>query len=93
LGGHEMLTLDLKKSNDNLVVHGKLIIYLSTNVSQPMTNPGPSQLSGLNTAFADMGLNNAASPAASTANLTEPGNTSASLSRTPSSHATATDQH
>ncbi|KAH8102838.1 ubiquitin-protein ligase [Cristinia sonorae] len=39
LGGHEMLTLDLKKSNDNLVVHGKLIIYLSTNVSQPITNP------------------------------------------------------
>ncbi|KAH9923973.1 ubiquitin-protein ligase [Epithele typhae] len=33
LGGHEMLTLDLKKSNDNLVVHGKLIIYLSTNVN------------------------------------------------------------
>ncbi|KIP12373.1 hypothetical protein PHLGIDRAFT_98357 [Phlebiopsis gigantea 11061_1 CR5-6] len=40
LGGHEMLTLDLKKSNDNLVVHGKLIIYLSTNVSQPINNPG-----------------------------------------------------
>ncbi|KAK7693071.1 hypothetical protein QCA50_002636 [Cerrena zonata] len=39
LGGHEMLTLDLKKSNDNLVVHGKLIIYLSTNVSQPISNP------------------------------------------------------
>ncbi|KAI0075827.1 HECT-domain-containing protein [Panus rudis PR-1116 ss-1] len=38
LGGHEMLTLDLKKSNDNLVVHGKLIIYLSTNVSQPLAN-------------------------------------------------------
>ena len=35
----EMLTLDLKKSNDNLVVHGKLIIYLSTNVSQPISNP------------------------------------------------------
>lgn len=34
-----MLTLDLKKSNDNLVVHGKLIIYLSTNVSQPINNP------------------------------------------------------
>ncbi|THH19669.1 hypothetical protein EUX98_g8726 [Antrodiella citrinella] len=39
LGGHEMLTLDLKKSNDNLVVHGKLIIYLSTNISQPINNP------------------------------------------------------
>ncbi|TFK72516.1 ubiquitin-protein ligase [Pluteus cervinus] len=86
LGGHEMMTLDLKKSNDNLVVHGKLIIYLSTNVSQPISNPGPSQVSGLTTAFADMGLN--ASPGSSSPNLTLP-SSSNSLSRTPSSHATA----
>lgn len=33
----EMLTRDLKKSNDNLVVHGKLIINLSTNLSTPNT--------------------------------------------------------
>ncbi|KAJ5562189.1 WW/Rsp5/WWP [Penicillium sp. DV-2018c] len=33
MGGDEMLTRDLKKSNDNLVVHGKLIINLSTNLS------------------------------------------------------------
>ena len=33
-----MLTRDLKKSNDNLVVHGKLIINLSTNLSTPNTN-------------------------------------------------------
>jgi len=38
-----MRTLDLMKSNDNLVVHGKLIVYLSTNTSTPITNPGPSQ--------------------------------------------------
>ena len=31
-----MLTRDLKKSNDNLVVHGKLIINLSTNLSKPV---------------------------------------------------------
>ena len=49
-----MLTLDLKKSNDNLVVHGKLIIYLSTNISQPISNPpnqadsASQQLSNLN---------------------------------------------
>ncbi|KAK1220738.1 hypothetical protein PQX77_016486 [Marasmius sp. AFHP31] len=90
LGGHEMLTLDLKKSNDNLVVHGKLIIYLSTNITQPINNPGPSQVSNLSSAFADMGLNNTTSPGASTTNLTEPGNNT-SLSRTPSSHATGTD--
>jgi E3 ubiquitin-protein ligase NEDD4 len=32
-----MLTMDLKKSNDNMVVHGKLILNLSTNVSTPIT--------------------------------------------------------
>ncbi|KAF5391323.1 hypothetical protein D9757_002066 [Collybiopsis confluens] len=91
LGGHEMLTLDLKKSNDNLVVHGKLIIYLSTNVSQPIPNPGPSQVAGLSTALADMGINNANSPGASATNLALPSNQSGTLSRTSSSHATATD--
>jgi E3 ubiquitin-protein ligase NEDD4 len=91
LGGHEMLTLDLKKSNDNLVVHGKLIIYLSTNVSQPITNPGPSQVSSLSTALADIGLNNTNSPGASTSNLALPSSQPGTLSRTSSSHATATD--
>ncbi|KAF9887495.1 hypothetical protein FE257_010212 [Aspergillus nanangensis] len=38
MGGDEMLTRDLKKSNDNLVVHGKLIINLSTNLTTPNTN-------------------------------------------------------
>lgn len=52
-----MLTLDLKKSNDNLVVHGKLIIYLSTNTSAPITNPGPSQASGIAPALGDLTLN------------------------------------
>ncbi|WFD32862.1 HECT-type E3 ubiquitin transferase [Malassezia sp. CBS 17886] len=36
LGGKALLTRDLKKSNDNLVVHGKLIIDLNTNVSAPL---------------------------------------------------------
>ncbi|KAG9048732.1 hypothetical protein FS837_012168 [Tulasnella sp. UAMH 9824] len=48
LGGHEMLTLELQKSNDNLPVHGKVIVYLSTNTSAPITNPGPSQQSAAN---------------------------------------------
>lgn len=38
-----MLTRDLKKSNDNLVVHGKLIINLSTNLEAPH----PNQQNGL----------------------------------------------
>ncbi|KAF8448024.1 hypothetical protein L210DRAFT_3527707 [Boletus edulis BED1] len=84
LGGHEMLTLDLKKSNDNLVVHGKLIIYLSTNVNQPISNPGPSQVQGVTTALADMGMNES-SLSLSPSGAGPPGGT---LSRTPSAHAT-----
>ncbi|AEO59261.1 hypothetical protein MYCTH_2307409 [Thermothelomyces thermophilus ATCC 42464] len=38
----QMLTRDLKKSTDNLVVHGKLIINLSTNLSAPSRVPQPS---------------------------------------------------
>jgi len=41
----EMLTRDLKKSNDNLVVHGKLILNLSTNLSQPLNNQNQVQQS------------------------------------------------
>ncbi|KAI0713399.1 ubiquitin-protein ligase [Earliella scabrosa] len=79
LGGHEMLTLDLKKSNDNLVVHGKLIIYLSTNVSQPISNPGPSQVNGVTEALGNISIaGNSAS--ASNTNLAA----GSSLSRTPS---------
>ena len=38
LGGKRLLNKELKKSNDNLVVHGKLIIDLNTNVSTPINN-------------------------------------------------------
>ncbi|KAI1081131.1 HECT-domain-containing protein [Whalleya microplaca] len=40
----QMLTRDLKKSTDNLVVHGKLIINLSTNMTTPArpTQQAPS---------------------------------------------------
>ncbi|KAI0086654.1 HECT-domain-containing protein [Irpex rosettiformis] len=86
LGGHEMLTLDLKKSNDNLVVHGKLIIYLSTNVSQPINNTpsgqadgAAQQLSSMNLESSQVSLNTGSSLVA--------GNT---LSRTPSATASTT---
>ncbi|WYZ41671.1 hypothetical protein EsH8_V_000566 [Colletotrichum jinshuiense] len=55
----QMLTRDLKKSTDNLVVHGKLIINLSTNLTTPAragqassSRPAlvpPAQGSGLST--------------------------------------------
>ncbi|KAG9318421.1 C2 domain-containing protein [Chiua virens] len=83
LGGHEMLTLDLKKSNDNLVVHGKLIIYLSTNINQPIANPGPSQVQGVTNALADMGMNES-TISLSPNTVGPPGG---ALSRTSSAHA------
>ncbi|KAI9028089.1 hypothetical protein CLU79DRAFT_737674 [Phycomyces nitens] len=49
IGGDEMLNLDLKKSNTNEAVHGKLILNLSTNVNAPIRNgtntlaPGTTQ--------------------------------------------------
>ena len=79
----EMLTLDLKKSNDNLVVHGKLIIYLSTNVSQPISNPGPSQVSGVTEALSNLSVS---SPSASASNPNLAAGST--LSRTPSATAT-----
>lgn len=51
----EMLTLDLKKSNDNLVVHGKIILYLSNDTASPMRNPGPSQIRGAATPLDELG--------------------------------------
>ncbi|KAI6111484.1 hypothetical protein EV401DRAFT_1890826 [Pisolithus croceorrhizus] len=87
LDAHEMLTLDLKKSNDNLVVHGKLIIYLSTNVSQPISNPGPSQVHGVANTLSNMGLNES-NISLSPNGVASPDNP---LSRTPSAHASTTD--
>lgn len=47
-----MLTRDLKKSTDNLVVHGKLIVNLSTNLTAPppsqQNRPAPSTASSVN---------------------------------------------
>ena len=42
IGGEEMLTQDLKRSNDNVVVHGKLILNFSTNTKTP--TPGQSRV-------------------------------------------------
>ncbi|KAL9049593.1 MAG: hypothetical protein Q9162_007134 [Coniocarpon cinnabarinum] len=74
LGGEEMLTRDLKKSNDNLVVHGKLIFNISTNLRTPLsqknqnqnqTAGGPSSINGSGAPV----VPNGAGPAASSASL------------------------
>ncbi|KAJ9156589.1 E3 ubiquitin-protein ligase [Pleurostoma richardsiae] len=41
----QMLTRDLKKSTDNLVVHGKLILNLSTNLTTPPRGQQPAATS------------------------------------------------
>jgi len=43
IGGDEMLTRDLKKSNENVMVHGKLIVSLTTNIDTPIRAPGQIQ--------------------------------------------------
>lgn len=59
----EMLTRDLKKSNDNMVVHGKLILNLSTNLSQPISQAG--QNANRPSVSATPSINGAAAPIAS----------------------------
>lgn len=75
-----MLTRDLKKSTDNLVVHGKLIVNLSTNLTAPPTNqatrPAPSTSNTMNTSNGFPGLGAAGSQLA-------PPRTSPAPSRTP----------
>ncbi|QIW97366.1 hypothetical protein AMS68_002884 [Peltaster fructicola] len=43
VGGDEMITRDLRKSNDNLVVNGKLILNLSTNLRTAINNSANRQ--------------------------------------------------
>ncbi|KAJ8655426.1 hypothetical protein O0I10_008919 [Lichtheimia ornata] len=50
IGGDEMMTLDLKKSNANETVHGKLILNISTNVNAPIRNGTNTLVPGTHTA-------------------------------------------
>ena len=78
--------MDLKRSNDNLVVQGKLILYLSTNLNIPATSSRPAgslALSAFPSNDSSLSVSNASGSGAA--------GTSASLSRTPSSHATTSE--
>ena len=81
----EMLTRDLKKSTDNLVVHGKLIINLSTNLSAPPTNqtnrPTPATQNSMNGSSSGF-------PGAGAPSQTAPLRTSPAPSRTTTSGGT-----
>jgi len=78
----EMLTLDLEGSND-IVVHGKLTMTLSTNIQQP----GPSQITELTTMMSGLDLNNT-SPSASSTNSSLPALNASTHSRSTGPHAT-----
>ncbi|KAI0400491.1 HECT-domain-containing protein [Xylaria palmicola] len=51
----QMLTRDLKKSTDNLVVHGKLIINLSTNLTTPARSQIPQTANSSRPSLAPQG--------------------------------------
>lgn len=73
-----MITRDLRKSNDNLVVNGKLIINLSTNLRTPIANGGQSSSGRAPGSSAGPSTNGAHTPstptaAQSTASLAPPG--------------------
>ncbi|GAA5843929.1 hypothetical protein JCM3766R1_006107 [Sporobolomyces carnicolor] len=50
LGGEDTLTRDLKRSNDQLVVHGKLIVHLSTNVNGVPRTPSTAPITAASAA-------------------------------------------
>lgn len=64
-----MLTRDLKKSNDNLVVHGKLILNLSTNLSQPIGPANMPSRPSVSNQPSTNGMPHVATPVQSTTNL------------------------
>lgn len=65
----EMLTRDLRKSNDNLVVNGKLILSLSTNLRTPIANGNAVQRPPLSSAGASQNGTSTPNPAQSTSSL------------------------
>ena len=73
----EMLTIELKRSNDNMPVSGKIIVHLSTNTSTPLSNPGPSQLAG-------SGFMSVLPSNSSAVSLVPPGTAGSSNTRAPS---------
>ncbi|CAD6577622.1 MAG: E3 ubiquitin-protein ligase pub1 [Cyphobasidiales sp. Tagirdzhanova-0007] len=89
----ETLTLELKKSNDNLVVHGKLIIQISTNTYSPISRQGGPSSSGAGTSGSTPSAAAAASsnisatsnaPSATVSNAAAPTSTAGSVSPAPS---------
>ncbi|GAA5945146.1 hypothetical protein JCM1841_001769 [Sporobolomyces salmonicolor] len=87
LGGEETLTRDLKRSNDQLVVHGKLIVHITTNTTSvpraPTTAPHTAATAPQSTA------NNSSASLAANSSLSTPA-PSGSTPTSPRPDATAT---
>ena len=86
--------MELQKSNDNLPVHGKIVLHLSTNTNTPITNPGPpqSEVAGVTSGLGHLQLNESSvslSPSSGPgdASSSQQPSGSASLSRTPTANA------
>lgn len=70
-----MLTRDLKKSTDNMVVHGKLILNISTNLSAPISQGGANATrptASPHPSVSGPAVNGTATPSQSTHNLHHP---------------------
>lgn len=99
LGGKALLTRDLKRSNDNLVVHGKLIIDLNTNVSTPLPTSASTSSASTSTPAhpaAAAPTTTSASSAASTPVTAEPATRTTAPAPAPAAAARAdsrTDEH
>ncbi|CZT20912.1 probable Probable E3 ubiquitin-protein ligase hulA [Ramularia collo-cygni] len=65
-GGDEMITRDLRKSNDNLVVNGKLILNLSTNTRAPIASGNQGNAARPTGSSAGPSANGAQTPSTST---------------------------
>ncbi|ORZ02266.1 hypothetical protein BCR43DRAFT_465212 [Syncephalastrum racemosum] len=85
VGGDEMLTLDLKRSNANESVHGKLILNISTNVNVPIRNGTNTLVPGTNSTP----LNNASSTSLSRPSSAAATPTSSASPQPPSASAAA----
>ncbi|GAA5814056.1 hypothetical protein MFLAVUS_007546 [Mucor flavus] len=79
VGGDEMLTLELKKSNTNEAVHGKLILNLSTNVNVPIRN-GTDTLAAGNASATAASSNTSTMPNTPTMSVDPPSHTPADSS-------------
>ncbi|GAA5941100.1 NEDD4 family E3 ubiquitin-protein ligase [Sporobolomyces koalae] len=79
LGGEDTLTRDLKRSNDQLVVHGKLIIHLSTNVSGVPRTPSTAPITAASAA------SQASTAASSSAVASNPSSSTAASGAAPAS--------